>query len=70
MLHWYFKSEKKKKKVKKKCWRKYRIQLMYLEMKTRNTHTAKWQVQSLPLSKKKQAKTAPEHNPVKLCAWQ
>lgn len=57
-------------KVKKKCWRKHRIQLMYLEIKTNNIHFAKWQVQSLPLSKLKQAKTAPEHNPMKLWIWQ
>lgn len=43
---------------------------MALEMKTNNTHIAKWQVQSLPLSKTKQAKTAPEHNPAKLWTWQ
>lgn len=49
---------------------KYRIQLMALEMKMNNNHSAKWQVQSLPLGKLKQARTAPEHNPVKFWIWQ
>lgn len=73
----YCKSDQEKKKikkkwwkVKKKYWRKHRIQLMYLEIKTNNINFAKWQVQSLPLSKLKQAKTAPEHNPMKLWIWQ
>lgn len=43
---------------------------MALEMKANDTHIAKRQVRSLPLSKTKQAKAAPEHYPVNRWAWQ
>lgn len=61
---------KKKMESKQEMLEKYRILLMALEMKMNNNHSAKWQVKSLPLGRLKQAKTAPEHNPVKLWTWQ